>query len=578
MNQIGVIVTQYRSCDGKEVQLTCLKNLKSSKLLLRVNELRSIAGAQDASAAEILCDRHDPNSLAYRIVGADLSTTDLTYGELRASSERFAAGLAALGVQPGDRVATLMGKSESYLVALMGIWRLGAVYVPLFTAFAPPAIAFRLLESKAKVVICDAAQQAKLGPSEDIAADAPWRVITTGEAGGGAIAFDELMEGLSPPVAAAALGGDAPIIHIFTSGTTSKPKGVVVPMRALAAFWAYTEFGLGLQYDDFYWCAADPGWAYGLYFGLLGSFCTGVPSLVLEGGFPPETAFAVLTTQGVTNFAAAPTVYRALRTSDLAAPSGLKLRRASSAGEPLTPEVNDWAVSALGVLVHDHYGQTEAGMLISNHHHPLLKRPLKPGSMGHAMPGWAAVVLDESRDEEVGPNVVGRVAMDLSQSPLAWVTKCEGDAAKSAEKFAGKGRWYLTGDVGYLDEEDYFHFSSRDDDVIIMAGYRIGPFDVESVIAAHEAVAECAVIAVPDEVRDEVIEAFVVLQDKQLVSDVLARELQTWVKTRYAAHAYPRTVHFAEALPKTPSGKIQRVELRQQRRSELAVKMGQQNS
>jgi acetyl-CoA synthetase len=513
--------------------------------------------------------------LAYRFIGSDLSTFDLSYGELRARSERFAAGLAALGVEPGDRVASLMGKSPHYLVALMGIWRLGAVYVPLFTAFAPSAIAFRLLESKAKVIICDAAQQHKLVPGEEIPAEAPWHVITTGAGGDGAVAFDDLMAEPAAPVAAAALGGDGPIIHIFTSGTTGKPKGVVVPMRALAAFWAYAEFGLGLQPDDLYWCAADPGWAYGLYFGILGSFCTGVPSLLLEGGFSPETTLAVLAGQGVTNFTAAPTVYRALRTSGLAVPSGLKLRCASSAGEPLTPEVNDWAMSALGVAVTDHYGQTEAGMLINNHHHPLLARPLKPGSMGQAMPGWTAVVLDEARDEQVGPDVIGRVAMDLTQSPLAWFTKYAGDVAKSAEKFAGDGRWYLTGDIGSRDGDGYFHFSSRDDDVIIMAGYRIGPFDVESVIAAHGAVAECAVIAVPDEVRGEVIEAFAVLRDKHLASDALSRELQNWVKTRYAAHAYPRTVHFVEALPKTASGKIQRAELRQARRSELASKAEQ---
>jgi acetyl-CoA synthetase len=189
--------------------------------------------------------------------------------------------------------------------------------------------------------------------------------------------------------------------------------------------------------------------------------------------------------------------------------------------------------------------------------------------MGHAMPGWTAVVLAEARDEPVGPNVIGRVAMDLAQSPLAWFKEYEGDAEKSAEKYSDCGRWYLTGDIGSFDDEGYFHFCSRDDDVIIMAGYRIGPFDVESVIAAHEAVAECAVIAVPDEVRGEVIEAFVVLRDKQLASDALARELQNWVKTRFAAHAYPRRIHFADALPKTPSGKIQRVELRRQRRSEM---------
>ena len=543
------------------------------RLMLRVNELRAVTGAADASAAQMLCDRHGPDLLAYRFIAPDMSTFDLSYGELRARSERFAAGLAALGVEPGDRVAALMGKNWQYLVALMGIWRLGAVYVPLFTAFSPPAIAFRLRESAAKVVICDAAQQPKLAPGPDMPADAPWRVITTGTGGNDALAFDDLMRQPTPSVAAAALGGDAPIIHIFTSGTTGKPKGVVVPMRALASFWIYAEFALGLQSEDFYWCAADPGWAYGLYFGILGSLCTGVPSLLLEGGFSPETTMAVLATQGVTNFAAAPTVYRALRAAGVATSDGLKLRCASSAGEPLTPDVNDWAVTALGVQVHDHYGQTEAGMLINNHHHPMLKRPLKPSSMGQAMPGWTAVVLDEVRNEKVGSGVVGRVAMDLTQSPLAWFTKYEGDAAKSSEKFADDGLWYLTGDIGSVDDNGYFHFSSRDDDVIIMAGYRIGPFDVESVISTHEAVAECAVVAVPDEVRGEVIEAYVVLRNRQTGSDALALELQNWVKTRYAAHAYPRTVHFIEALPKTASGKIQRVELRLARRAELTQKV-----
>jgi acetyl-CoA synthetase len=167
----------------------------------------------------------------------------------------------------------------------------------------------------------------------------------------------------------------------------------------------------------------------------------------------------------------------------------------------------------------------------------------------------------------VALNEVGRVAMDLSKSPLAWFTGYLDDPEKSAEKFCGNGRWYLTGDLGRVDEDGYFHFSSRDDDVIIMAGYRIGPFEVESVLQAHPAVCECAVIAVPDEVRGEVIEAFVVVRDAAAASESLAADLQNWVKTKYAAHAYPRVIHFTGSLPKTPSGKIQRFVLRQQRRA-----------
>lgn len=534
----------------------------------RIRELIDSYGAPRASAAALLCDRHAPGSLAYRVVDRSLQAQDFTYGELRTESERFAAVLAAQGVRPGDRVATLMGKSREYLTVLMGIWRLGAVHVPLFTAFAPPAIAFRLIGSGARIVVCDDTQREKLRPGEDLPRDAPWRVITTGRGDEGAVEFQSLMAAAKPGMKAAVLGGDAPLIHIYTSGTTGKPKGVVVPTRALAAFHAYAEFALDLRHDDIYWCAADPGWAYGLYFGILSSFTTGVRSVLLEGGFTPEATLSVLAQQGVTNFAAAPTVYRALRTSG-AVPGKLSLRCASSAGEPLTPEVNEWATTALGVAVHDHYGQTELGMLINNHHHPALRKPLKAGSMGCAMPGWTAVVLREASDEIARPLEVGRVAMDFSSSPLAWFSGYFNDPAKSAEKFSGDGRWYLTGDTAFVDEEGYFHFSSRDDDVIIMAGYRIGPFEVESAMATHPAVAESAVIAVPDEIRGEVIEAYVVLRNPDAASAEMAADIQQWVKARYAAHAYPRTVHFAKALPKTPSGKIQRFVLRQQRRAEL---------
>lgn len=536
----------------------------------RIEALLARYGAPGACAAELLCDGHDPAALAYRIVADDLSADDLPYGQLREESERFAAALISLGIGPGDRVATLMGKSRAYLVTLMGIWRLGAVHVPLFTAFAPPAIALRLNGSGAKAVVCDAGQRAKLLPGEDIPADAPWQVITTGAAADGALSFDALMAGAAPGLPAVAVGGDAPIIHIYTSGTTGNPKGVIVPLRALASFHAYAEFGFDMRGDDVFWCAADPGWAYGLYFGVLATFMTGVPSILLEGGFSAAKTYAVLADHGVTNFAAAPTVYRSLRGAEAAPPSGLKLRCASSAGEPLTPEVNDWASQALGVTVHDHYGQTEAGMLINNHHHPLVKRPVKPGSMGQAMPGWTATILREEADEVAETGEMGRVAIVVPESPLAWFTGYDGDAAKTAEKFAGNGRWYLTGDTGFRDEQGYFHFSSRDDDVIIMAGYRIGPFEVESTMATHPAVAESAAIAVPDAVRGEVLEAYVVLREGHAASPALEKAIQQWVKTRFAAHAYPRAVHFIAAMPKTPSGKIQRFVLKQQRRAELA--------
>lgn len=495
----------------------------------------------------------------------------MSYAELREESEKFAAALHSLGVGAGSRVATLMGKSREYLITLMGIWRLGAVHVPLFTAFAPPAIALRLQGSGAKLVVCDAGQRDKLLAGDAIPAAPDWKIITTGQGDADALSFDRLMAQAQPGLAAVTVGGDAPLIHIYTSGTTGNPKGVIVPVRALAAFQAYAEFGFDLRKDDIFWCAADPGWAYGLYFGVLATFLTGVQSVLLKGGFSPQTTMAVLARENITNFAAAPTVYRSLRSSGITPPAPLALRCASSAGEPLTPEVNDWSEAALGVTVHDHYGQTEAGMLINNHHHPLAHRPVKPGCMGNPMPGWSALILKEDRDEPAETGELGRLAFTVSESPLAWFSGYDGNAGKTAEKFAGDGRWYLTGDTALVDEEGYFRFSARDDDVIIMAGYRIGPFEVESAMVTHPAVVEAAAIAVPDDVRGEVLEAYVVLNDSHAPSPELAREIQQWVKTRFAAHAYPRAVHFIPAMPKTPSGKIQRFVLKQQRRQELGL-------
>lgn len=537
----------------------------------RVRSLIARYSADDCSAAHWLCDVHPEEALAYHIIHADGTSEDLTYGALRSESERFADALARLGVGPGDRVATLMGKSREYLVALVGLWRLGAVHVPLFTAFAPPAIEFRLTGSKAKVVITDAEQQTKLDfpADEGGALKRPWHVVSTGDPQEGILSFRALLANAKPGRAAAHQGGNAPLIHIYTSGTTGKPKGVIVPVRALASCQVYAEAALGLTSDDLYWCAADPGWAYGLYCGVLACFTTGVRGLLVAGGFVPERTLSLLASEGVTNFTGAPTIYRALRNTGLAVAKGVKVRRLSSAGEPLTPEVNEWARTAFGIVVLDHYGQTETGMTINNHHHPALAAPFIAGSMGQAMPGWTAVVLRDESDELAPTGASGRVAMDLANSPLAWFDGYDGDAVKTAERFAGNGRWFLTGDTASMDENGNFHFSSRADDVILMAGYRIGPFEVESVLVMHSAVAEAAVIAVPDEIRGELLEAYVVLRSGEEATDALARELQQWVKARYAAHAFPRTIHFASSLPKTESGKLQRFVLKQRRRAEI---------
>ena len=241
-----------------------MTNSTPASPLERVHDLLTLYGDPAASVAALLCDDHPAGQVAYTVVEPGLTSVPLTFGQLREGSERFAAALAGLGIGAGDRVATLMGKSADYLTALLGIWRAGAVHVPLFTAFAPPAIAMRLAGSGAKVVVCDQSQRPKLDPGDDIPAGAPWRIIVAGlgtgpaPRGGKDPDFAALLARHKPGMPAAALGGEAPIVHVYTSGTTGLPKAVVVPARALASFRTYLEFACDLRPDDLYWNAADP--------------------------------------------------------------------------------------------------------------------------------------------------------------------------------------------------------------------------------------------------------------------------------------------------------------------------------
>jgi len=521
----------------------------------RVRELLDVWTQPEIDLAAMLCDRHPADAIAFSVIQSDLSSVDLTYGELGERSRRVAAALASIGVRPGDRVATLMGKSEEYVVTVLGLWRAGAIHVPLFTAFAPPAIAQRLDGSGTKVVVCDAGQRSKLEPSEDVPADAPWQVVTAGELPGVAA-----MDPADAPQVART--GDTEFIRLFTSGTTGTPKGVPIPVRAVASFQTYLEYGLNVTEDDVFWNAADPGWAYGLYYGIVAPLAAGRRSLLLQAGFSPELTWKVLSLYGVTNMAAAPTVFRSLRGAALPVPKDLKLRALTSAGEPLNPAMVTWGRDNLGVEIHDTYGQTELGMCAINGWHPDVKAPVREGSMGRPQPGWAMTVLQNMLDEPAPPGEAGRVAIDLRNSPAMWFTGYVDAPDKTAERFTADGRWYLTGDAGTMDEDGYIFFASRDDDVIIMAGYRIGPFELESVLVTDPSVAEAAVVGVPDELRGEVVEAYVVLTPGAKASDELARSLQQRVKDKLAAHVYPRTIHFVDELPKTPSGKVQRFVLR----------------
>lgn len=523
------------------------------------------------SVTYLLCDRHEPNKVAFYYENAEGEKRTYTYGELSDYSRKFATVLRDLGVEKGHRVAVLLPKGPELIISVLAIWRLGAIHVPLFTAFGPQAIFYRVENSGAQIIITDSNNRSKLNGTAtglDAIDTSNVHVITVGSKYDDDVGFPDLsfwrtLEQAIPLSTNTDVTKDDVFIILYTSGTTGHPKGVQVPVYALAAFEGYMRFGLDLQEDDIYWNMADPGWAYGLYFALVGPLLLGRTFIVYNASFSVNETYRVFQQYQVTNFAAAPTVYRSMRAEGIPEDleGNLKLRVLSSAGEPLNLDVSKWAETNLGLPIHDHYGQTEQGMVINNHHFPMLKHSFKAGSMGQSMPGFRAVIVD-SNGEELLPGYEGQIAIDIENSPLFWFRGYYQNPEKTAAQFLNGSRYYLTGDSGSRDENDYFYFSGRKDDIIMSAGYRIGPFEVESAIIAHEAVAEAAVVGVPDERRGEIVKAFVVLRPSFTPSNTLGTEISQFVKGNLSAHEYPREIEFVEILPKTPSGKIQRYLLR----------------
>ena len=494
-----------------------------------------LAAVESSTAAWSLCDRWPAERIAFTFVDARMRRVDLTYGELAARSRSLAAGLRARGVGPGDRVATLLGRSPDLVCLMLAIWRLGAVQVPLFTAFGPDAVAERT--AGVAVLVTEAAHRHR------VPADPGWAVAEVADLHGA---------GADDPVLADVL------VELFTSGTTGQPKAVPVRRRALAAFAVYQRYGLDHRDDDVFWNAADPAWGYGLYQAVLGPLLLGHRALVLTSAFTPETAWRLLA--DVTNFAAAPTAYRSLRAA--AGERRVSLRAASSAGEPLPDDVAEWTLAALGVRARDHFGQSELGMVAADAWHPDLLDEHGGGTIGAALPGWTLSVLGTDHDEPVRVGERGRLAVDVARSPLMWFSGYRDAPARTAEKFSADGRWFLTGDVAQMDERGRIRFHGREDDVILMSGYRIGPVEVETALERHPAVRDSAVVALPDELRGEVVAAFVVVEPGTDASAALAEELRQFVKTNLSAHACPRVVRFVAELPRTASGKLQRSAVR----------------
>ena len=499
------------------------------------------------------CDRHvGAGGIALEWENAAGERESYTFAALQGLSARFAGMLTAEGIGPGDVVAGLLPRIPDLVVTILGTWRAGAVYQPLFTAFGPSAIEHRLQTSGARLVVTDAANRGKL----DGLTAAPRIAVARGGARPGDL---DLTAELARHPASFAPVMRAPgdlMMLMSTSGTTGTPKGVPVPLKALLAFEVYMRTAIDMRPSDRFWNIADPGWAYGLYYTITGPLLLGHATTLYDGPFSVNSTWRIIRSHAITNLAGAPTAYRLMIAAGAGAAAGLagQLRAVSSAGEPLNPEVIRWFAEHLGVPIHDHYGQTELGMVVNNHHG--LDHPVRPGAAGVPMPGYRVVVLGPE-GEELPPGVPGVLAVDMANSPLLWFPGYLGQPEKSIVN-----GYYLTGDTVELEPSGHISFVGRNDDVITSAGYRIGPFEVESALIEHPAVAESAVIGKPDPERTEIVKAFVVLKAGHAASDDLAEALAQHVKRRLSAHAYPREVVFVTELPKTPSGKIQRFLLR----------------
>ncbi len=513
------------------------------------------AGADVVNACVACCDRWADGDRVALIHDRGGVTTQTTYADLKKRAARFAHLLTRQGIGKGDRIAAMMPRTPDMLAVLLGAWRAGAVYVPLFTAFGPKAVESRVHGSEAKLVVTDAVNRPKLDGADNM----PKIVVI----GGGQQAIDagdldfetEMAKG-SDDFAPVPLDRDDLIMMLFTSGTTGSPKGVRVPMFALTGFLAYMRYSVDLRPDDKFWNIADPGWAYGLYYAATTPLLMGQTTLYSEDAFTVDNFYRVLKQYGITNLAGAPTAYRLLMAAGDAAAAPVKgqLRAVSSAGEPLNAEVIRWFDRALNAPIRDHYGQTETGMVLCNHH--ALTHPVHEGAAGFALPGYRIVVIDQDNNE-LGSEQQGELAIDRQNSPLLVFNGYWGREPLPADQ-----RYYRTGDTAEINADGTISFFGRADDVITSSGYRIGPFDVESALIEHPAVADVAVIGKPDPERTELVKAFIILKPGVEGTDALRDEMAQHVRKRLSAHSYPREIDFVTELPKTPSGKVQRFILR----------------
>ena len=515
--------------------------------------------AHEAIDRHILAGRGE--KLALRWIGRDDQIRDYSYSALGAAANRFANILVQHGVVKGDRVFSLLGRAPELYIAAFGTLRNGSVFSPLFSAFGPEPIKARMTIGSAKVVITsEAFYRRKIEPWRKELASLEHVFLTECS---GSLPTDtiDLAAALAqaPDSFETVWTGpeDMALLH-FTSGTTGRPKGVVHVHEAAVAHHITGQLALDLHSDDVFWCTADPGWVTGTSYGIISPLTVGATMIVDQAEFDAERWYRILQEQKVTVWYTAPTAIRMLMKvgADIARRYDLsRLRLMASVGEPLNPEAVVWGVEAFGKPFHDNWWQTETGgIMISNYR----SMDVKPGSMGRPLPGITAGVV-----ERVEGGSVREITKPMAMGELAlrpgWPSMMR--AYLNEEEHYRKcfvGGWYLTGDLAMRDEEGYYWFVGRADDVIKSAGHLIGPFEVESALMAHPAVAEAGVIGIPDPTIGEVVKAYVALKNGVQPSEALRKELLGHARKRLGPAVAPKDIAFRQNLPKTRSGKIMR--------------------
>lgn len=477
-----------------------------------------------------------------------------TFQQMRDQSNRFANVLRSHGISKGDRVFVFMPRSPELYISVFGTIKVGAVVGPLFEAFMETAVKDRLEDSGAVAIVTTPALLGRVKVEELPLLKKIFLVGDAVNTDEGLIDYHAEMELSSPNAEIEWVNREDGLILHYTSGSTGKPKGVYHVHNAMIQHYYTGKMVLDLQEDDVYWCTADPGWVTGTSYGIFAPWLVGVTNVIRGGRFSPSDWYNTIQDNKVTVWYSAPTAFRMLMGAgqDIIEAYDLSsLRHVLSVGEPLNPEVVRWGLKVYGHRIHDTWWMTETGgQLICNY--PSL--PLKPGSMGKPVPGIQAAIIDDN-GKVLAPHRMGNLAIRTpwpSMMRLIW-----NNAPKYEEYFRIPG-WYISGDTAYMDEDGYFWFQGRIDDVINSSGERIGPFEVESKLLEHPAVAEAGVIGKPDPTRGEIIKAFISLMDGYTPSEELKKEISMFVKEGLSAHAAPREIEFKDRLPKTRSGKIMR--------------------